>query len=98
MLFHVSAYSRTSGKPILNIKKYLTVSKTNNSLIVSEWDRDKSLGINVCHHPETLVMSNGDPQDRFFLSHSNTNDIFLFYQCISKSDIRRKCINMKLVH
>ena len=36
MLFHVSAYSGTSGKPILNIKKYLTVSKTNNSLIVSE--------------------------------------------------------------
>ena len=37
MLFHVSAYSGTSGKHILNIKKkYLTVSKTNNSLIVSE--------------------------------------------------------------
>ena len=43
------------------------MNKKNNSIIVSEWDKKKSLEINACHDPGSLAMPNGDPRDGFFL-------------------------------
>ena len=42
------------------------VNKKNNFIIVSEWDKKKSLEINACHDPGSLAMPNGDPRDGFF--------------------------------
>ena len=67
MLCHILAYSGTSGSFSNIEKRYLMVSKKNNPLFVSGWDRkNPSLGIIVCHHLASLVMPNGDPQDGFF--------------------------------
>ena len=37
-----------------------------------------SLRLTVCHYWASFVMQDGDPLIRFFLSHSQTYDIFLY--------------------
>ena len=40
--------------------------------------KNLSLGITVCYQSASLMMTNGDPWDRYFYTHPHTHDIFLY--------------------
>ena len=80
MLCHILVYmySETSGSLFKYKNVEFNAEQEKESIIcVRMGKKNLSLAITICHHSESLVMPNGDPLDRFFLSHPHTHDNFL---------------------